>query len=188
MHSNAPRSPSVHRGPHRAAAWILLGTLIGALPAGSAAAGAASPQPPVAAAATLSGGSGLPTWPASPDWQGLVPGPSSDDVKPVSVVRTHGSVTNPQALTGAGGSAVMTVEPGGRPAVVVLDYGHEVGGTPYVTVSANTPSAPATSTTVRISTSEALPFLTANATTTLSRDAAAGDAEVKVASVAPFYP
>ena len=29
-----------------------------------------------------------------------MPGPSSDDVKPVSIVRTHGSVTNPQALAG----------------------------------------------------------------------------------------
>ena len=40
-------------------------------------------------------------WPDNPDWQSLVPAPSSDDVKPVGVVRTHGAVTNP-ALTGQG--------------------------------------------------------------------------------------
>ena len=29
----------------------------------------------------------LPTWPSNPNWQSLVPGPSSDDVRPVGVVR-----------------------------------------------------------------------------------------------------
>ncbi|WP_062431628.1 alpha-L-rhamnosidase C-terminal domain-containing protein [Herbidospora daliensis] len=103
----------------------------------------------------------LPTWPANPNWQSLVPGPSSDDVRPVRIVRTQGSVTNAGVLAGQGsGSAVLTVAPGGQPAAVVLDFGKEVGGTPYVTVSASTPRAPATSNTVRISTSEALGFLT----------------------------
>ena len=129
---------------------------------------------------------GLPTWPDNPDWQSLVPGPSSDDVKPVAITRSHGSVSTPQALIG-GGTTVMTVEPGGPPAVVVLDYGQEVGGTPYVNVAANTPTAPATSNTLRISTSEALPFLNANNTTTLATAASAGATNVKVASVAPFY-
>jgi hypothetical protein len=92
-------------------------------------------------------------------------------------------VTNPGALTGGGGQTVMTMEPGGTPAVIVLDYGQEVGGTPYVTVAGSTPS----SNTLRLSTSEALPFLTANQTTSLSRDAGAGDSNVKVASVVPFY-
>ena len=130
---------------------------------------------------------GLPQWPANPDWQSLVPGPASDDVRPVGVVRTHGSVTNPAALTAGSGQAVMTMEPGGPPAIVVLDYGREVGGTPYVTVGSSTPTAPATSNTLRLSTSEALPFLNANTTTTLSRDVNAGDSNVKVASIVPFY-
>ncbi|AWS43727.1 alpha-L-rhamnosidase C-terminal domain-containing protein [Streptosporangium sp. 'caverna'] len=103
----------------------------------------------------------LPTWPANPNWQSLVPGPSSDDVRPVRIVRTQGSVTNAGVLAGQGtGSAVLTVAPGGQPAAVVLDFGKEVGGTPYVTVSSSTPRTPATSHTVRISTSEALGFLT----------------------------
>ncbi|WP_203906193.1 carbohydrate-binding protein [Rhizocola hellebori] len=98
----------------------------------------------------------LPTWPANPNWQSLVPGPSSDDVRPVSVVRTQGSVTNAAALVQGTGTTVITVPSGGQPAAIVLDFGKEVGGTPYVTVSASTPA----SNTVRISTSEAIGFLT----------------------------
>src|SRR5690348_11387673 len=111
---------------------------------------------------TASGGSALaagplPTWPTNPNWQSLVPGPLSDNVRPVSVVRTQGSVTNPGALTGqTTGTTVLTVSPGGASAAVVLDFGKEVGGTPYITVSSSTPS----SNTVRVSTSEALRFLT----------------------------
>ena len=101
-------------------------------------------------------GAALPTWPANPTWQSLVPAPSSDDVRPVSVVRTQGSVTNAQALVQGSGTATLTVPSGGQPAAVVLDFGKEVGGTPYITVSASTPA----SNTVRISTSEALGFLT----------------------------
>jgi hypothetical protein len=98
----------------------------------------------------------LPTWPANPNWQSLVPAPSGDDVRPVSVVRTQGSVTNAAALVQGSGTTVMTVPAGGQLAAIVLDFGKEVGGTPYITVSASTPS----SNTVRVSTSEALRFLT----------------------------
>ncbi len=115
---------------------------------------AVSANPPVAAAE-------LPTWPANPNWQSLVPAPSSGNVRPVGVVRTHGSVTNPGALTGqSGGSTVLTVPSGGSPAIVVVDFGKEVGGNPYVAVSA----ASATSATLGVATSEALPFLTRAAT------------------------
>ncbi|HEX3478389.1 MAG TPA: alpha-L-rhamnosidase C-terminal domain-containing protein [Kofleriaceae bacterium] len=99
----------------------------------------------------------LPTWPANPNWQSLVLGPASDDVRPVGVVRTVGSVSNAGVLIGQGtGAASLTVPQGGSPAAVVLDFGKEVGGTPFIVVSSSTGS----STTVRISTSEALPFLT----------------------------
>ena len=125
---------------------------------------------------------GLPTWPSNPDWQSYVPGPSSDDVKAIAITRAHGSVTNPEALLGGGGVATLTMAPGGQSAVIVLDYGQEVGGTPYIVVD-NTSG----SNSVRISTSEALPFLNANQTTSLARNAAAGDTNVKVTSVAPFY-
>ncbi|MBF8193625.1 hypothetical protein ITP53_49715 [Nonomuraea sp. K274] len=111
--------------------------------------------------ASRSSAAELPTWPANPNWQSLVPGPSSNDVRPTRVVRTQGSVTNAGTLVGQStASAVLTVAPGGQSAAIVLDFGKEVGGTPYITVSSSTPRAPATSNTVRISTSEALGFLT----------------------------
>jgi hypothetical protein len=113
-----------------------------------------------AAAPTASGAieiAALPTWPDNPNWQSLVLGPSSDDVRPVRVVRTAGSVSNAGVLVGQGtGTASLTVTQGGAPAAIVLDFGKEVGGTPYIVVSSST----ASSATVRISTSEALPFLT----------------------------
>ena len=99
----------------------------------------------------------LPTWPVNPNWQSLVLGPSSDDVPPARVVRTVGSVSNAGVLVGQGtGTASLTVPQGGSPAAVVLDFGKEVGGTPFIVVSSSTVS----SATVRISTSEALSFLT----------------------------
>jgi hypothetical protein len=99
----------------------------------------------------------LPTWPTNPNWQSLVLGPSSDDVRAVRIVRTVGSVTNAGALVGQGtGPTSLTVPAGGSPAAIVLDFGREVGGTPFITV----PSATASSASVRISTSEALSFLT----------------------------
>ena len=162
----------VHGARRRGLVILVNAAMLGAL-AAAASPGSAAAEP------------GLPMWPDNPNWQSLVPAPSSDDVKPADVVRTAGSVTNPQALTGHGtGSTVLSVSPGEPPASVVIDYGREVGGTPYVTVSDSSPIAPATSNTVRISTSEALTYLSPN--TTLARAASAGDANIKVASVSPF--
>jgi hypothetical protein len=141
VHTVAP-SPRWQRQRRRQAA---AGSLIVALAAASAVVALSTP-------ATAA----LPTWPANPNWQGLVPGPSSENVTPVRVVRTQGSVTNAAALVQGSGTAVMTVPSGGQPAAIVLDFGKEVGGTPYVAVSASTPA----SNTIRISTSEALQFLT----------------------------
>src|ERR1043165_2177633 len=99
----------------------------------------------------------LPTWPVNPNWQSLVLGPSSDDVRPARIVRTVGTVSSAGVLVGQGtGTASLTVPQGGSPAAIVLDFGKEVGGTPFIVVSSST----AASATVRISTSEALSFLT----------------------------
>lgn len=135
---------------------------------------------PVAMPVVADGG-GVPQWPTNPDWQSYVPGPSSDDVKAVAITRAHGGVTNPEALLTGEGSATLTMEEGGPGAVIVLDYGQEVGGTPYLNISSVSGSP-----SVRISTSEALPFLNTNTTTSLARDAAAGATNVKVANAAPF--
>jgi len=125
---------------------------------------------------------GVPMWPSSPQWQSYVPGPSSDDVKAVAITRAHGDVTNPEALLGGGGSTTLTMEEGGPPAVIVLDYGQNHGGFPYLNVSSVSGSP-----SVRISTSEALPFLNSNPNTSLAFDASAGDTNVKVESTSPFF-
>src|SRR4051812_46051379 len=109
------------------------------------------------AALPLPAAAALPTWPANPNWQSLVPAPTSDSVRAVAVTRTSGTVTNAAGLAGSGtGSAVLTTSATSSPATVILDFGKEVGGTPFITVSS---SATAT---VRVATSEALPYLTAS--------------------------
>jgi hypothetical protein len=127
-------------------------------------------------------GGGVPQWPANADWQSYVPGPSSDDVKAVAITRAHGGVTNPEALLNGVGTATLTMEEGGPEAVIVLDYGQEVGGTPYLNIS-NVSGSPS----VRISTSEALPFLNSSGSTSLALDASAGDTNVKVENTSIFY-
>src|SRR5690348_16798259 len=99
----------------------------------------------------------LPSWPANPNWQSLVPAPISDSVRATTITRTSGTVTNAAGLAGQGtGSTVLTTSPTGNPATVILDFGQEVGGSPFITVSSNATA------TVRVATSEALPYLTAS--------------------------
>ncbi|MEV6846768.1 alpha-L-rhamnosidase C-terminal domain-containing protein [Actinoplanes sp. NPDC051411] len=134
----APRASAARR---ILAAGLVLITGVAAAPAGASGAPAA-----------------LPSWPASPNWQSLVPAPTADNVRAGAVTRTSGTVTNAAALAGPGsGSTVLTTTSAGTPATVILDFGKEVGGTPFVTVSASSGSA-----TLRVATSEALPYLTAS--------------------------
>jgi hypothetical protein len=103
-----------------------------------------------------------PTWPANPNWQALVPAPTSDNVRASSIIRTSGSVTNAAGLAGQGtGSTVLTTTSASSPATVILDFGKEVGGTPFANVSAWRATT-GSSVTLRIATSEALPYLTAS--------------------------
>jgi len=165
------RSPSTTSNSRRRSRAVIAGALMATMTVGCH---SGAKRPP--------GDDALPSWPSDSKWQSYVLGPHSDDVTPVAIKRTHGNVTNPEALVGRNGTTTMTVVPGGPPAVIVLDYGQEVGGTPHLDVSDASGSPQ-----VRISTSEALPFLNANTTTTPVQAAAAGGTNVKVASIAPFY-
>jgi alpha-L-rhamnosidase len=81
------------------------------------------------------GTSSAPRWPASVDWQRMVEAPTTPVVHPVGVVATSGMVSGATSLIGAGeGSATLTRTSHGRAPSVILDYGHDVGGIPYVTV------------------------------------------------------
>lgn len=87
----------------------------------------------VAAPATIV--SQVPQWPAHPDWQRFVMAPTAPDVHPVRIVSTAGSVSGAATLVGAGvGRATLTMTPGGRSPVIVVDYGQDVGGIPYFVV------------------------------------------------------
>jgi alpha-L-rhamnosidase len=86
-----------------------------------------------AAPATLA--SQAPQWPAHPDWQRFVMAPTAPDVHPVHIVSTEGSVSGAATLVGSGvGRATLTMKPGGRSPVIVVDYGQDVGGIPFFVV------------------------------------------------------
>jgi len=89
----------------------------------------------VRAAAPATMGPAAPQWPAHPDWQRFVMAPTAPDVHPVRIVSTAGSVSGAAALVGSGvGRATLTMTPGGRSPVIVVDYGQDVGGIPYFVV------------------------------------------------------
>jgi alpha-L-rhamnosidase len=102
----------------------------------------AQPMAPSGAAATSAlvsaqqaAASTLPRVPS--DWRTYVQTPKSSDVCPVSVVSTSGTVKGARnLLCGGSGGATLTYADGGEPPVILLDYGQEVGGLPYFTVSA----------------------------------------------------
>jgi alpha-L-rhamnosidase len=75
------------------------------------------------------------------DWRRYVETPSRPDVCPVAVVSTSGNVEGARnLLCGGSGAATLTFADGGATPTILLDYGQEVGGIPYFTVSAETGS------------------------------------------------
>jgi hypothetical protein len=76
-------------------------------------------------------------WPANPNWQQYVQAPATPNVTPVAVASTSGNVTNAAALvSGGSGTAKLTMVSGGPAPRILLDYGKDVGGYPYFTVTA----------------------------------------------------
>ncbi|MEA9984302.1 alpha-L-rhamnosidase C-terminal domain-containing protein [Subtercola sp. RTI3] len=65
------------------------------------------------ASAVVRNNASTPGWPVSADWQKYVQSPTSSDVRPVSVVRTSGDVTNAGALLdpSSGQSTTLTATP-----------------------------------------------------------------------------
>ena len=111
-------------------------------------------------------------------WQKYVLGPRADDVRPVAVTG-RGDVSAPGALSDSDASTgtVLTTQPGGPPASVLLDFGKGVSGTPYFDVAAS--SAPAQLTMV---TSEAKRFIRTPARTTATTAVTPGATQVLVES------
>jgi len=99
-----------------------------------------------------------PAWPANPNWQRYVLGPSTAIARHVRIVSTSGQVENAAALlTPAKGNSAMLARTANdsSPTNVVLDYGIDVGGLPTIDVTAASGSPQ-----LRASYSESLPYLT----------------------------
>ena len=95
-----------------------------------------------------------------PAWKSYVLGTGTADVTPVRVTSTSGNVTNARGLVDPSkGPTTLTYAAGGAPPLVVLDYGREVGGLPFFTASAVTPTEGSSSVTLRSGYSETQGFL-----------------------------
>lgn len=140
---------------------------------------------PVSCLAALAGSviGGVPTAHAStstPSWRTYVEAPKSPNVKPVSAKVLSGNVTNPRGITTAGsGTTTLTVGRNGKPATILLDYGKDVSGTPWVNVRryGNSGSLPS----LQLAFSETREYLYSAGNATLADAAAAGDSTITVA-------
>ena len=125
--------------------------------------------------------------PENPAWRGYVLGDGAVDAKPVRIASTSGAVTNAQGLVDpSSGPARISWDGTGFAPLILLDYGREVGGLPFLNVGTVTPAAGATSVTLRAGYSETREFMWTYGNTTLSVPAAAGDINIKVGSVGNF--
>ena len=144
---------------------------------------------PAAAAAALLAGLAAPAQAAPAHephgWQSYLEQPASSDVRPVSATVLSGTASSPRALTRDGhGHATLTVTPGDAPATVLLDYGTEVEGSPYVTVSSYAGTTPSLS----LAFSESMTYLRTPGSSTLATAAAAGATSITVQPGSPFSP
>jgi hypothetical protein len=116
---------------------------------------------------------------ATPAWHSYVLGPSSAQVAPVGA-DSRGAVANLDTLVrGKGKPTTLSTVAGSTPASVVLDFGKDIAGTPFLDLIA-LDGAP----TLTLVTGEARLFLRRPAATTLAAVAPAGATQVTVASAA----
>jgi hypothetical protein len=139
--------------------------------------------PLTAAAALLAGLAATPAHaqqqrrPGSGGWQSYLEQPRSSDVKAVSATVLSGNVANARGLTADGrGDTTLTVTSSSGPATVLLDYGVETEGTPYLDVTSYSGTAPS----VSLAFTEAKGYLRTPGSGTLAAAAAAGATSVSV--------
>jgi hypothetical protein len=136
--------------------------------------------PLTAAAALLAGLAGLGNAPAHAQplgWLSYLEQPRTSDVKAVSAAVLSGSVANARGLTADGhGDTTLTVTSASTPATVLLDYGVEVEGTPYLDVASFSGSAPS----VSLAFTEAKGYLRTPGSSTLASASAAGARTISV--------
>ncbi|WP_371605997.1 hypothetical protein OG725_05310 [Streptomyces sp. NBC_01213] len=96
------------------------------------------PHPPAGADAPRAGGRHGDDLDPGADWQHYVRGPAQSVVRPVAVLSSFGDVTGEEALLTRTGSVVLTMEHGGSEPSVVMDYGQNVAGVPWIEVASST--------------------------------------------------
>lgn len=116
-------------------------------------------------------------------WEKYVLGPDSPQVYPTAYADPRGSVTRPASLVERNGSMTLTTVAGETPASVVLDFGQEMSGVPFMDVVRTTPAtAGGANPTLQVVTGEARSFLRRAVATTVSANTPAGASVVPVAS------
>ncbi|MDZ5664058.1 alpha-L-rhamnosidase C-terminal domain-containing protein [Nocardioides sp. S-58] len=122
---------------------------------------------------------------AADSWARYVLGPDSPQVYPTAFADPRGDVTRPEALVERNGSMTLTTRPGETPASVVLDFGKEMSGVPFMDVVRTTPATPGgAAPTLQVVTGEARSFLRRAAATAVSANTPAGATVIPVASTA----
>jgi hypothetical protein len=112
-------------------------------------------------------------------WQSYVLGPDTAQVRPVRA-ESRSTATHPEALVRPHGRTTrLTTTAGRTPASVLLDFGKDVAGTPYLDIAKVTGPA-----TLNLVTGEARQYLRQPASTTLAAAVAAGVRQITVASAA----
>jgi hypothetical protein len=137
---------------------------------------------PLAVAAALLAGLAAPPAQAEPrpdhgGWQTYLEQPARSNVQAVSATVLSGTVSNARGLTAHGhGDTTLTVPAGGAPATVLLDYGVEVEGSPYLNVASYSGTTLAAS----LAFTEARSYLRTPGSSTLAAAAAAGATTITV--------
>lgn len=154
--------------------------LLGIATAAVIAAGAALVAP---GAGPLTAAADAASAPAADDasWSRYVLGPDSPQVYPVAYADPRGDVTRPAALIERNGSTTLTTVPGQAPASIVLDFGKEMSGVPFMDVVKTTPpTAGGPNPTLQVVTGEARSFLRRAASTAITANTPAGATVIPV--------
>jgi Bacterial alpha-L-rhamnosidase C-terminal domain/Bacterial alpha-L-rhamnosidase 6 hairpin glycosidase domain len=118
-------------------------------------------------------------------WQSYLEQPATSNVRAVSATVLSGSVSNARGLTPDGhGDTTLTVASAGNPATVLLDYGVDVEGAPYLGVESFSGTAPA----VSLAFTEAKTYLRTPGSSTLAAASAAGATAISVQPGTPRSP
>jgi Bacterial alpha-L-rhamnosidase C-terminal domain/Bacterial alpha-L-rhamnosidase 6 hairpin glycosidase domain len=124
--------------------------------------------------------------PATPGgWQSYLEQPATSNVKALSATVLSGSVVNARGLTSDGrGDTTLTVTSGNEPATVLLDYGVETEGAPYLDVESYSGAAAR----VSLAFSESETYLRTPGSSTLAAASPAGATAIVVQPGSPRSP